>query len=160
MATFDVVLPTKRRVVFPPLCVGCEAEDPEGATSLTVVGARTKPMGEMVLMSGRAAGYNSYHEIRDIPICATCAPKLKWYHRKLKLATYTAWIPGLLLMIMQVTPTSLNIVALLAGIIAPPVLSMIFPPPFGASFVNDDATYEFRRKSVADAFQGMNPVQK
>jgi hypothetical protein len=114
----------------------------------------------MSLDPGSAASLNSYHEIRDIPICAACAPRLKWYHRSLKLATYTAWIPGLLLMIIQLTPTWLNIVALLAGIIAPPVISMIFPPPFGATFLNDDATYEFRRKTVAEAFQQLNPASK
>lgn len=160
MATFDVVLPAKRHIVFPAICVGCEAADPDGSTSLTIVGARTKPVLEMAFDSGSAASSNSYHEIRGIPICAACAPGLKWYHHKLKFATYTAWIPGLLLMIVQVTPTWLNIILLLAGIIAAPVLSMIFPPPFGATFLNDDATYEFKRKTVADAFQELNPSPK
>lgn len=160
MATYDVVLPAKKHIVFPPICVSCEAEAPGGSTSLTIVGARTRPVLEMALDSGGAASFNSYHEIRGIPICAACEPGLKWYHRKLKFATYTAWIPGLLLMIIHVTPTWLNIVLLLAGITAAPLLSMINPPPFGATFLNDDATYEFRRKTVADAFQELNPVSR
>jgi hypothetical protein len=160
MATFDVVLPVKRNIVFPPICVGCEAADPCGSTTLTIIGARTKPVLEMALDSGSAASANSYHEIRGIPICASCAPGLRWYHHKLKFATYTGWIPGLLLMIIHVTPTGLNIILLIAGIVAAPVLSMIFPPPFGATFVNGDATYEFRRKTVAEAFQQLNPVSK
>lgn len=160
MATFDVVLPAKKQIVFPPICVGCESEDPGGSTSLTIIGVKARPMLEMALDSGSAASTNSYHEIRNIPICATCAPGLKWYHHKFKFATYTAWIPGLFLMIIQITPTWLNIILLLAGIIAAPILSMIFPPPFGATFVNGDATYEFKRQTVAEAFQRLNPVSK
>lgn len=162
MRTFDVTLRITKPVVFPRLCVVCEKAEPDGTVDLSILGANTGSTtvlaAEELLDVGSGSAYsnNTSNNINGIPACVACSSGLSRYHRVLKIATYTSWIPGLLLVILLPSGLLVKIVLFLACVIAPPILSMIFPPAFGATFLNGKADYEFRSKKVADEFSKLN----
>ena len=159
MATHDVVLPSNKKVVFPSICVVCEKPHPDSHLELSLLGAKTEPIllqATGLALEGNTYGTNTNNEIKGIPACRGCLSGLKWYHRRLKFATYTAWLPGLLLMLALPLPTWLGVIILLAFVVAPPILSIIFPPAFGATFLNDKATFEFKSEKVANEFRQLN----
>ena len=139
----------------------CEKPNPNGEISLSILGANTQSLAVEVTdlaFMGRAYGTNTSHKVKSIPACKSCASSLKWYHRILKFATYTAWIPGIILLLILPGPTFLKAIILIACVIAPPVLSMIFPPAFGATFLNGKANFEFKSKKIADEFRRLNEL--
>ena len=163
MGTFDISLPTNQKIVFPPTCVVCEKPNPDGAISLSILGANTQSLvvevTDIALM-GRTYGTNSSNEIKGIPACNRCQSGLKWYHRIYKFFQYTGWIPAILLLFFVTTNMVLVIPVLLFGVLAPPILSMIFPPAFGATFLNSNANFEFKSQKIADEFKRLNGVAK
>ncbi|MBX7169976.1 MAG: hypothetical protein K1X72_03390 [Pyrinomonadaceae bacterium] len=157
--TNDVILPINQKVIFPSICVVCEKPNPDGEIELNILGANTQSLAvevtDLALM-GRTYGTNTNNEIKGIPACKSCSNGLKWYHRILKIATYTAWIPGLILAIIMPGPTFLKVIVMLGFVIAPPILSIIFPPSFGATFYNGKATFEFKSANIAEQFKKLN----
>lgn len=161
MGTYDVALPAGKKAVFPRLCVVCEKPNPDGVIALSIIGAQTDSFALEVAelaLDGTTYGSNTSNEIKGIPACARCAGGLKWYHRLYKVALYTAWLPGLLLVIVLPGPTFLKVLLFLGFVIAPPILSIVFPPAFGATFLNDKATFEFTSQKIADEFKRLNAV--
>ena len=162
MGTFDVSLPIKQPVVFPPICVVCETANPDSKIELSILGAGSGSMTTLVaneildMGSAAAVSNNTTNKINGIPACSNCSGQLKRYHRILKIATYTSWIPGLIIVVAAPGPLWLKIVGLLAFVAAPAILSMIFPPAFGATFIGGKANFEFRSKKVANAFKSLN----
>lgn len=165
MATYDVTIPVTKTVIFPARCVICEKENPGGEINLSFLGSKTAPLlmvaGETVLDTNQASGYNTNtsNKIQGIPACRACAGGLKWYHRLLKFAYYTAWIPGIMPLLFLHTPQIVNIPFLILCVISPGVFTLMFPPAFGASFINDQANFEFKSKIVADEFRQLNKVE-
>src|SRR5215475_4725321 len=108
MGTFDVTLPGSKPVTFPSICVVCEKKDPDGSMSLSILGANTSSLLETAAdsvaggPSGSAAGSNTSNTINSIPVCKSCVFGLRWYHRILKFLTYTAWLPGAILICLNV----------------------------------------------------------
>jgi hypothetical protein len=163
MGTFDVTLPISKPVVFPARCVVCEAPDPNGVIRLSILGASAPSYLEMVVdnavyggVDPKYYGSNTNNRIDGIPSCTGCSSGLKWYHRALKFAMYTAWIPGLIVMVATPIPIFIKIAILIGIIIAPPILSMIYPPAFGATFFNDKANFEFKSHTIAQEFLRLN----
>ena len=163
MATFDVTLPVARPVVFPPRCVVCEAKNPDGMIRLSFLGITQPSFLTMAVdkafdldVDPKYYGSNTTNEIAGIPACKRCASKLKWYHRLLKLGYYTAWIPGLIPILFLHTPRVINIAFLIFCAISPGLFTLIFPPSFGATFVDNKANFEFRSKTVAEEFLQLN----
>ncbi len=162
MATFDVTLPVTKPVVFPPRCVVCERENPDGLIRLSFLGIKTSSTLEMAVDSAiyngvdpKYYGSNTSNKIDGIPACKSCASGLKWYHRLLKFAYYTAWIPGLIPIILGV-PQIISIPFMILCVLSPGVFTLIYPPSFGASFVNGKANFEFKSKTVAEEFLKLN----
>ena len=153
-------------VVFPPRCVVCEAKNPDGLIALSFLGATTTPLFEVASDNlvgtdvARVHSTNTNNKIDGTPACKGCASGLKRYHFLLKFAMYTAWIPGLILLVVLKAPTFVKVMILLAFVLAPPLYSILFPPSFGATFVNDKATFEFKSKMVADEFRQLNAVSE
>ena len=162
MGTFDITLPINKRVVFPPACVVCEKPNPNSKMKISILGANTGSLTEEVVDNvldigvGGAINRNTNTKFEGIPICSGCEFRLKWYHRLLKFATYTIWLPALGLMLFMSGPMFIRVIIFLAIIIAPPILSMIFPPAFGATVLNGKANYEFKSKTIADEFRRLN----
>jgi hypothetical protein len=165
MGTFDVALPANKKIIFPAICVGCEKPDPDSFITISVVGATTTPILETVADSvigysgASSSGGNTTHHINGVPACKSCVTGLKWYHRIYTFFLYTAWLPGVLLICLQATPLWFSITFMLICICAAPVLSMIFPPAFGATFLNNNANFEFKRENVAKEFMKLNGVE-
>ncbi len=103
MATFDVTLPNAQHVVFPNRCVVCEKPNPDGLIKLSFIGIKTGSAIDKAIdgavyhdFGAKRYGSNTSNKIDGIPACNGCASGLKWYHRLLKFAYYTAWIPGII----------------------------------------------------------------
>jgi hypothetical protein len=103
MATFDVTLYSTKPLIFPPRCVVCEAKNPDGLIRLSILGAKTPSYLKMAVDKAldldadpKYYGSNTLNKIEGIPACKGCESGLKRYHRLLKFAYYTAWIPGLM----------------------------------------------------------------
>ena len=161
MGTYDVSLPADKKLVFPPTCVVCEKPNPDGEISLSILGANTQSLIVEVTdiaLLGRTYGTNSSNAINGIPACKSCQSSLTWYHRIYKFFQYTGWIPAILLLFLVTTKMYIVIPVLLFGVIAPPILSMIFPPAFGATFLNNKANFEFKSQKIADEFKRLNGV--
>ncbi len=162
MNTFDVILPRKKRIVFPARCVVCEAKTPDGMISLSFLGSTTPSFSTIAVdlaldkYDPKYYSSNTTHEIAGIPACKGCASGLKWYHRLLKFAYYTAWIPGLIPLLFLNLSMIISIPFLIFCAISPGLFTLIFPPSFGATFVDDKATFEFKSKTVADEFLKSN----
>ena len=163
MATFDVTLPINKPVVFPPRCVVCEKANPDGAIKLSILGANSSTALDMAMQSGAVVGViepktyasNTLNKIDGIPACRSCAFGLRWYHRLLKFAYYTAWIPGLIPLVLGVS-TFISIPFLVLCALAPGLFTLIFPPSFGASFWDDKANFEFKSQTTAEEFRRLN----
>ena len=56
----------------------------------------------------------------------------------LKFGYYTGWIPGLILLLLGL-PIWVSMPVIILGAISAGVLTLIFPPSFGASFWDDKA---------------------
>ena len=162
MGTFDITLPVRQRAIFPPLCVVCEKPNPNSTMEISILGANTGSVTEDVVDNvvdigvGSAASNNTNTKFEGIPVCSGCESRLKWYHRLLKFATYTIWLPALAIMLLMPGAMFIRVVIFLAIIVAPPILSMIFPPAFGATIVSGNANYEFKSKGVAEEFVSLN----
>ena len=163
MGTYDVTLPDAQKVVFPPLCVVCERKEPEDFIELSFLGATTTPV--LLMATDSALGFdvdpkyygsNTTNTLRGIPACRSCVSRLKWYHRLLKFGYYTAWIPGIVPLVFLHVSTLISIPFLIACAIAPGILTLVFPPSFGATFFNGKANFEFKSPVVADAFMRLN----
>ncbi len=166
MRTFDVTLPGKKRIIFPPRCVVCEAGNPNGKLSLSFLGATT-PSFSTIAVDAALDSYepkyyssNTTSRINDIPACRACAFGLKWYHRLLKFAYYTAWIPGLIPLLFLDISLFISIPFLILCAISPGLFALIFPSSFGATFMDNNATFEFKSKTVADEFLQLNSEAK
>ena len=162
MATFDVTLPINKQVVFPPRCVVCEKTNPDGAIKISILGANSSSALDLAIQSGvfdnidlKTGASNSLNKIDGIPACKSCASGLKWYHRLLKLAYYTAWIPGIIPLVLGVTKI-ISIPFLIACAVAPGIFTLLFPPSFGASFWDDKANFEFKSQKTAEEFLQLN----
>lgn len=162
MSTFDVTLPTDKAVVFPPLCVVCEAKNPDGMIKLSFLGIKTTPL--LVLATDKAIGLdvdpkyygsNTSNKIEGIPACKGCASGLKWYHRFLKFAYYTAWLPGMIPILLGFS-TYISIPFMVLCAVSPGVFTLMFPPSFGASFWDNKANFEFKSQTVAQEFLRLN----
>ena len=162
MGTFDVSLPIKKKIIFPSMCVVCEKPNPDGAISLSILGSNSEPLAfeitDLFTDSSGAASSNTTKEIKGIPACKGCEGSLKWYHRIYKFFQYTGWLPAVLVLFLVTTNMFVVIPLLLFGIIAPPVLSMIFPPAFGGTFLNKNANFEFKSEKIANEFKRLNEV--
>lgn len=162
MGSFDIGLTLRKKPIFPALCVACQKPDPGHTMEISVLGANTGLLTEDVVDglldtgTGSAASGNFSTTIKGIPVCKGCESRLKWYHRLLKLATYTIWLPALGIMLVMPGPMFIRVTIFIAIIVAPPILSMIFPPAFGATVVNGNINYEFKSRLVADAFLKLN----
>jgi hypothetical protein len=163
MATFDITLPINKTVVFPPRCVVCEAKNPDGLIKLSFLGIKTTPVMAMavdysldMMADMKYYGMNSSNQIAGIPACKGCAAGLKWYHRLLKFAYYTAWIPGLVPLVVFRAPTIISVPFLILCALAPGIFTLMFPPSFGASFWDNKANFEFKSKTVAEEFLRLN----
>ncbi len=146
MGTFDVSLPADQPITFAPRCVVCEKPNPDEKISLSIVGADAEHF----------ASVNTLNKIDGIPVCKACAPALQHYNFLYKLAQYTLVLPPIALFVFNKTPLWLNILLLIAAVVAAPLYSVISPPAFGATFLNDKATFEFKSKLVADEFAQLN----
>lgn len=162
MGTFDITLPSAQRVVFPPLCVVCEKANPGETIKLSFLGVTTGSVIEMAVDKAldmerdpRYYGSNTSNKIDGIPACKGCASGLKWYHRFLKFGYYTGWIPGVGLIFLGL-PVWISVTVVILGAISPGVLTLIFPPSFGASFINGQANFEFKSEKVAREFLELN----
>lgn len=162
MGTFDVTLPVTKAVVFPPRCVVCEKPNPDGLIKLSFLGIKTAPLLTMAVdeaiydsVDPKYYGSNTSNKIEGIPACKSCASSLKWYHRLLKFGYYTGWIPGLILLLLGL-PTWVSVPAVILGAISPGVLTLIFPPSFGASFWDNKANFEFKSEKTAMEFLRLN----
>ena len=122
------------------------------------IGSVSEDVGDLLLDggAGSAASSNTSTRIDGIPVCKCCESRLKWYHRLLKFATYTIWLPALGLMLFMPGPMFIRVTIFLAIIVAPPILSVLFPPAFGATVINGDVNYEFRSKTIAEEFMKLN----
>lgn len=164
MGSFDIVMPTSRKPAFPPICVVCEKQDPNSTMDLSILGANIGSLTESVVDAtldvdaGSAASSNTTTHITGIPVCSGCESRLKWYHRLLKFATYTIWLPALGLMLFMPGPMWIRIIIFIAIIIAPPILSMIFPPAFGATIINGTMNFEFGSERIARKFAEFNGI--
>ena len=164
MGTYDISIPVRKTPVFPSICVVCEKADPLSTMELSILGADTGSVAEnaadLVLDTpvGSAAGNNTTTRITGIPVCNGCESRLKWYHRLFKFATYTIWLPALALMLLMPGPMWLRVIIFLLIIIAPPILSMVFPPAFGATIINGKANFEFKSERIATEFGKLNEV--
>ena len=160
MGSFDVALPVNKRAIFPLFCVVCEKPDPNSRMSISILGANTGTVTEEVVDNlldvGSGIGSNTSTKFEGIPVCSGCESGLKWYHRLLKLATYTIWLPALLVMFVMPGPMFIRVAVFLAIVVAPPILSMIFPPAFGATVVNGQANFEFKSRRLAEEFMRIN----
>ena len=162
MGTFDITLPVNKAVVFPPRCVVCEKKNPDGIIKLSFLGIKTAPLLTMAVdkmfyddVDPKYYGSNTSHKIKGIPACKGCVSGLQWYHRLLKFGYYTGWIPGLILLLLGV-PTFVSVTVVVLGAISPGVLTLIFPPSFGASFWDDKANFEFKSETTANEFLQLN----
>ena len=166
MKTFDITLPTAKTVVFPPRCVVCEKKNPDALIKLSFLGIKTTPLLAMATdnaldldVDAKYYGSNTSSKIEGIPACKSCASGLKWYHRLLKFAYYTAWIPGLIPLFLGF-PTFVSVPFMILCAISPGVLTLMFPPSFGASFWDDKANFEFKSETVANEFLQLNAGSK
>jgi hypothetical protein len=162
MATFDVTLPINKPVVFPPRCVVCEKSNPDGAIKLSILCANSSSTLDLAVESGvfenidsKTYSSNTLNKIDGIPACKGCAFGLKWYHRLLKFAYYTAWIPGIIPLVLGVSKI-ISIPFLIVCAIAPGIFTLMFPPSFGASFWDDKANFEFKSQTTAKEFLQLN----
>ncbi len=163
MGTFDVTLPAGKQIVFPNLCVVCEKPNPDGIIKLSFLGAKSTSLTAFAV--DKALGYdgdpknysggNTLNRIEGIPACRGCASRLKWYHRLLKFAYYTAWIPGISLIFLHV-PVFVTTTVIILLAISPGIFTLIFPPAFGASFFDNRANFEFKSQNVAQEFLKLN----
>jgi hypothetical protein len=162
MGTYDITLRPRAVPVFPPICVVCAKQDPGTTMQISILGSNATSAAEnavdiaLEVGVGSPASRNTRTNIKGIPVCPGCEGRLKWYHRVFKIVTYTAWIPGLLLMLIVPGPTWVKIAIFILVIVAPPILSMIFPPPFGATIVGGKVNFEFRSEPLADEFRRLN----
>lgn len=162
MGTYDIGLPIKQKAVFPPICVACETPNPNSSMEISVLGSDTGSVSSNVAdlafgtsISNATAGNKTVH-FKGVQVCSGCESRLKWYHRILKLATYTIWLPGLLIFLVLPTPIWFNAILFVLVIISPAILSMIFPPAFGATVLNGNSNFEFRSKVVYEEFLKLN----
>lgn len=162
MATFDITLPINKTVVFPPRCVVCEKTNPDGAIKISILGANSSSALDLAIQSGvfdnidqKIGASNTLNKIDGIPACKSCASGLKWYHRLLKFAYYTAWIPGIIPLVLGVSKF-ISIPFLIVCVIAPGIFTLLFPPSFGASFWDDKANFEFKSQTTAEEFLQLN----
>lgn len=162
MKTFDITLPANKTVIFPPRCVVCEAKNPDGMIKLSFLGISTTPMLAMATdqalglnVDPKYYGGNTTTQINGIPACKSCVSSLKWYHRLLKFGYYTGWLPGVGLIFLGL-PVWISVTVVILGAISPGVLTLIFPPSFGASFWDNKANFEFKSQTVAQEFLQLN----
>lgn len=162
MGTFDITLPNSQRVVFPPLCVVCEKANPGETIKLSFLGVTTGSVIEMAAdkaligdVDAKYYGGNTTSRIDGIPVCKGCAAGLKWYHRFLKFGYYTGWLPGVGLIFLGL-PTWISVAVCVIGACSPGILTLRFPPPFGASFMDSQANFEFKSEKVAKEFLELN----
>lgn len=166
MAAFDVTLPVNKAIVFPPRCVVCEKTNPDGAIKISVLGANSSTALEPAIQSGvfdnvdrKTGASNTLDKIDGIPACKGCAAGLKWYHRLLKVAYCTAWIPGIIPLVSGVSKI-IGISFLIVCAIAPGVFTLLFPPSFGASFWDARANFEFKSQTTAGEFLRLNSAAR
>lgn len=162
MGTFDVVLPAAQAAIFPARCVVCEKPNPDGVVKLSFLGIKTTPLVTMAVdkavygdVDPKYYGSNTSNKIEGIPACKGCASSLKWYHRRLKFGYYTGWLPGVGLIFLGL-PTWISVAVVVLGACSPGILTLMFPPSFGASFIDDKANFEFKSKLVAEEFLQLN----
>ena len=162
MGTYDITLPVTKAVVFPPRCVVCEAKNPDGLIKLSFLGIKTAPMMEMATdklmgweVDPKYYGSNTLNKIDGIPACKSCASGLKWYHRLLKFAYYTAWLPAMPLFFLHI-PVFVTTIVMILCAISPGVFTLLVPPSFGASYWDNKANFEFKSKTVAEEFLQLN----
>lgn len=164
MGTFDVTLPDTQPIVFPPLCVVCEKENPDGLIKLSFLGAKSEPVLQMA--ADRAVGFdvdpkyyggNTLNKIDGIPACKGCSSRLKRYHWGLQFGYYTAWIPGLVpIVAFPHVSTIITVPWMILCAVSPGVYTLLRPPSFGASFFQGKANFEFKSQKVAEAFMHLN----
>jgi hypothetical protein len=169
MGSFDVAVPAGRKIIFPPTCVVCQKRDPDSTLKLSFLGVGSGGSSDSLteIAVDSALGIDSYYggssntltKVDGIPACKGCVFGLKWYHRLLKFAMYTAWIPGVILIMLQKTPLWFNIMFILVCVVTPPILSMLYPPAFGASFYGGVANFEFKSEAVAREFMRINGIE-
>jgi len=162
MGTFDITLPTTKAVVFPSRCVVCEKQNPDGFIKLSFLGIKTTPLLAMAVdeavygdVDPKYYGSNTTNKIEGIPACKGCVSGLKWYHRLLKFGYYTAWIPGMIPILLSF-PLIVSMPFMILCAISPGVFTLMFPPSFGASFWDDKANFEFKSQTVAKEFLELN----
>jgi hypothetical protein len=162
MGTFDITLPNTQKAVFPPLCVVCEKKNPDSVIKLSFLGVNTTPSVMMAVdeavygdVDPRYSGGNTSNRIEGIPACKGCSSGLKWYHRLLKFGYYTGWLPGVGLIFLGV-PTWISVAVCVIGACSPGVYTLMFPPSFGASFLDTQANFEFKSYLVATEFLRLN----
>jgi hypothetical protein len=167
MGSFDVAFPAGKKIVFAPICVVCQKPNPDSTLKLSFLSANagSESLGEMAI--DEALGFdpsyystgNSLKKVNGIPACHSCVSGLRWYHRILKFAMYTAWIPGVVLIFLQKTPVWFDVIFLLACVVTPPIISMLYPPAFGATFSGGVANFEFKSENVARQFMTINNIK-
>lgn len=162
MGTFDVTLSNTQTVVFPPLCVVCEKQNPDSVIKLSFLGIKTTPLLTMATdkmlygdVDPKCYDSNTSNKIEGIPAYKGCVRGLKWYHRFLKFGYYTGWLPGVGLIFLGL-PTWRSVTVCVVGACLPGVLTFIFPPAFGASFWDNKANFEFKSNTVAAKFLKLN----
>ena len=140
----------------------CEKQNPDGLIKLSFLGIKTAPLLTIAVdkavfdnVDPKYYGSNTTNRIEGIPACKGCVSSLKWYHRLLKLGYYTGWIPGVILVFLGL-PTFICVTVVILGAISPGVLTLIFPPSFGASFWDNNANFEFKSETVASEFLQLN----
>lgn len=146
MGTFDVTLPRTQKIVFPARCVVCEAENPGTIVNLSFLG-----VDDSLFYSA-----NSLDKIDGVPACQGCAPRLKRYHRLLKVSYYTMPVLGLIPLFFLRASLIIGIPVAIVGACSPGVFTLLVPPAFGATFYADKANFEFRSKKVAEEFAQLN----
>ncbi|BCM91250.1 hypothetical protein IAD21_03116 [Abditibacteriota bacterium] len=157
MGTYDVALPETQPIVFPPLCVVCEKENPDKVIKLSFLGTKSEPVLQMVVEGAdpRYYGGNILSKIDGIPVCKSCSAGLKRYHFLLKFGYYTAWIPGLVPIFLG-APQIFSVPFMIVCACSPGIYTLMRPPSFGASFIAGVANFEFKSRKVAEEFMRLN----
>jgi hypothetical protein len=159
--THDISLPYNQKPCFSTRCVVCESPNPDAIAEVSVLIAIQKQglVGDVADAILGSSSSNSNMRITLKPsVCSHCKPSLQKYHFWKQIWQYSGPFLGVALFVVFASKNLIYVAVgtLIAGIFAPVIYELIYPPAVNATGSGRNIIYEFRSQLYAQEFAELN----